>query len=216
MGPLVYTSGNSPEPPGLSCGCNRFNGAAGLHQRKPARRFPARRSCATPLQWGRWFTPAETRPVASQGSIACRRASMGPLVYTSGNLVRKEGGVELVSRFNGAAGLHQRKRGWRSTSGGGLTPLQWGRWFTPAETDVGPVVRWAIPGASMGPLVYTSGNPPAPAPLSPAPPRFNGAAGLHQRKRNTLRGFPSGPIKLQWGRWFTPAETGLVGEDLGQ
>ena len=62
-------------------------------------------------------------------------ASMGPLVYTSGNWLPGR----LTIR---------------------IRALQWGRWFTPAETS---------------PMVV-------------------------RRRRS---GCP-----LQWGRWFTPAETG--------
>ena len=59
---------------------------------------------------------------------------MGPLVYTSGNW---RGGVDVaidLARFNGAAGLHQRKRDFLRY--GVICKVQ----------------------ASMGPLVYTSGN----------------------------------------------------------
>ena len=118
-------------------------------------------------------------------------ASMGPLVYTSGN---HEWGV------TGECGRHK---------------LQWGRWFTPAETfratSERVVACWgfngaaglhqrkpedpagcrlAWPQASMGPLVYTSGN------------------------RKTCRS-PKAPIlSLQWGRWFTPAETRAGGVQI--
>ena len=60
MGPLVYTSGNLTQVAFLDVG--------------------------VPLQWGRWFTPAETE------------------AYVHGLDGRR-------TRFNGAAGLHQRKQG---------------------------------------------------------------------------------------------------------
>ena len=134
----------------------RFNGAAGLHQRKRID-HAARR-----------FSP---------------RASMGPLVYTSGNRPYSALTSTAHAGFNGAAGLHQRK-----------LPCA-GRWCR------GPA------RASMGPLVYTSGNSESARPALAANLGFNGAAGLHQRKPNPPDESRVAPGRLQWGRWFTPAET---------
>ena len=133
MGPLVYTSGNLDTEQGRAVYSGSFNGAAGLHQRKPT---PTGLVVTTPapLQWGRWFTPAETRSAGScrtrsstcfNGAAGLHQrklgqlrqdlgplafASMGPLVYTSGNeAVIYHESVSVIS-FNGAAGLHQRKR----------------------------------------------------------------------------------------------------------
>ena len=47
------------------------------------------------------------------------RASMGPLVYTSGNWRTSSATASAAARFNGAAGLHQRKRIERHGGGGG-------------------------------------------------------------------------------------------------
>ena len=132
MGPLVYTSGNCAE-----CGAYLPPGS---------------------LQWGRWFTPAETeRPRRHAGSW---------------------------KGFNGAAGLHQRKPSSRCAPTTSGPRLQWGRWFTPAETEYARLGGTPRGLASMGPLVYTSGN-----------------AATHVGQG------PGGG--LQWGRWFTPAETAL-------
>ena len=60
MGPLVYTSGN-------------------------VLRMPPGRDPLPKLQWGRWFTPAETLRMARRLAGKTQDASMGPLVYTSGN-----------------------------------------------------------------------------------------------------------------------------------
>ena len=82
MGPLVYTSG-----------------------RRSTKRMA--RSMGGRLQWGRWFTPA----VGSEREaklMAFNKASMGPLVYTSGRLKADSGLTVAMTRFNGAAGLHQR------------------------------------------------------------------------------------------------------------
>ena len=59
---------------------------------------------------------------------------MGPLVYTSGNMLPAVVTVFRTECFNGAAGLHQRKPN-------GLSQLP-----------------QRLLAASMGPLVYTSGN----------------------------------------------------------
>ena len=156
-----------------------FNGAAGLHQRKPN---PPDESRVAPgrLQWGRWFTPAET---GKREHADCSDAS-----------------------FNGAAGLHQRKHRRFIAAARTDVPLQWGRWFTPAETnlvftatDGSPLLQWgrwftpaettprrahllSVHSASMGPLVYTSGNHTCGSEQIPNTMCFNGAAGLHQRK----------------------------------
>ena len=132
---------------------------------------------------------------------------MGPLVYTSGNPEGEWAYETKTGGFNGAAGLHQRKRWPSSTAWTPGAVLQWGRWFTPAET-------WPACGPGC------------------RRPRFNGAAGLHQRKLRQqevkalgAREASMGPLvytsgnlgvadgtvseweRLQWGRWFTPAET---------
>ena len=187
----------------------------------------------TSLQWGRWFTPAETRVGERLGGHERRfngaaglhqrkphrrtehpprpvRASMGPLVYTSGNL----------------AAFPPFCQTW--------TSLQWGRWFTPAETRGAAAAGHCVGGASMGPLVYTSGNHRYRPAVGRPEPCFNGAAGLHQRKlgdmgidclcRSCFNGAAglhqrkpavcpprrTGGSRLQWGRWFTPAETRMV------
>ena len=110
MGPLVYTSGNSSGggPGNLS---NRtFNGAAGLHQRKLRiiNRDLAR--FALPSMGPLVYTSGNPD---SDSSLALQTTpSMGPLVYTSGNAVYQDSGGSLNVAFNGAAGLHQRKRAW--------------------------------------------------------------------------------------------------------
>ena len=229
MGPLVYTSGSwvggnelsarqklqwgrwftpaeaetvTPNRAGPhSC----FNGAAGLHQRKPLAKSSGQ-VAYSPLQWGRWFTPAEARHDG-----VCPHfwptASMGPLVYTSGSRPPCSGPCGGCSSFNGAAGLHQRKL-WlaRVVRGQDEAMLQWGRWFTPAEAYRCPVCLTTMTTASMGPLVYTSGSSAPSGWYSVSCSSFNGAAGLHQRKRGWLSANDVRRLELQWGRWFTPAE----------
>ena len=155
MGPLVYTSGSD---------ARRRHGAR------------ARR-----LQWGRWFTPAEATRWLDM-MLSPHVASMGPLVYTSGSAGLQAAGYWPAGCFNGAAGLHQRKPVQARRSGRTAEELQWGRWFTPAEAS-GAAGHPAQPvGASMGPLVYTSGSSASRPPTPPRSSGFNGAAGLHQRK----------------------------------
>ena len=156
MGPLVYTSGNAEER--------------------------VRALLAEELQWGRWFTPAETG-LALFAWVEASDASMGPLVYTSGNSIRTEAPPTPSHSFNGAAGLHQRKPALPTRSRAPPMRLQWGRWFTPAETD------------------------PSPPQAPPRAASFNGAAGLHQRKPRRMGQQRPRRHMLQWGRWFTPAET---------
>ena len=109
--------------------------------------------------------------------------------------------------------------------------LQWGRWFSPAEGVTAKPTFGPITPASMGPLVLTSGRhtmtsvrrqyvwslqwgrwfspaegeAPGPAGL-PGTPRFNGAAGSHQRKGRSSRSCAAagcasmGPLVLTSGR----------------
>ena len=157
MGPLVYTSGNpddeANDSPSVSPSMGPLVYTSGNAENAV---LDLRGSVA--LQWGRWFTPAETqgqpplpgnRPLTFNGAAGLHQRkqsrrlpvrssfappSMGPLVYTSGN------------------------RDWLSGKPPGKNCLQWGRWFTPAETIA--CACWPTCRASA----------------------FNGAAGLHQRK----------------------------------
>ena len=108
MGPPEFTGGNLLDHGAAPDGAGRFNGAAGIHRRKPCsapggsppdcrlqwgrRNSPAetpKRAARSPpgpwtLQWGRRNSPAET---AVQGGRCGggRRASMGPPEFTGGN-----------------------------------------------------------------------------------------------------------------------------------
>ena len=190
MGPLVYTSGNH-EPVGGPAGAEiPFNGAAGLHQRKPKANHASATAPATRLQWGRWFTPAET------GAILPLLRSGGAFNGAAGLHQRKLaispcGRLGVLRTFNGAAGLHQRKPG-RACWGGGL-PTTFngaaGLHQRKPALRIHPTQGF-LP--SMGPLVYTSGNL---------------IYGPHTRP---------GSLSLQWGRWFTPAETGQASVLIGR
>ena len=118
---------------------------------------PEHRAELKRLQWGRWFTPAETLFGLVQKPIN-GRASMGPLVYTSGNPSARSGRGSGCSRFNGAAGLHQRKPGGREDCGKGVECASMGPLvYTSGNLNFSPPED-RVSTASMGPLVYTSGN----------------------------------------------------------
>ena len=182
MGPPEFTGGN-PDIAAIDCCTIKcFNGAAGIHRRKPTFRSltPTRISA---LQWGRRNSPAETRS---------RRAVTVP----------------VRTRFNGAAGIHRRKlnnncSGWKY-----LIMLQWGRRNSPAETlPTAPVPYRALP-ASMGPPEFTGGNFILFSCGERCSRRFNGAAGIHRRKRRTIQNlYDRCHWPLQWGRRNSPAET---------
>ena len=114
-----------------SCATVGFNGAAGIHRRKPcASQHGA--AMGKKLQWGRRNSPAETRtrhPLSRAGEPA----SMGPPEFTGGNTIRR-------------------------------------------------LPRLIPHVASMGPPEFTGGNTPSSPGPAAAPGRFNGAAGIHRRK----------------------------------
>ena len=133
MGPLVYTSGNAVDE------------------------HPVVRPLVASM--GPLVYTSGNHCLESSAVGRHRTASMGPLVYTSGNSASLASGSDRSGSFNGAAGLHQRKLVGVAVDGVDVDPLQWGRWFTPAET----------PTATARNHNRAS---------------FNGAAGLHQRKRS--------------------------------
>ena len=187
-------------------------------------------SVAVTLQWGRRNSPAETR--GREGRPGSRHpASMGPPEFTGGNDSVQDVSetVELVlqwgrrnspaetrrrvrtriavrRRFNGAAGIHRRKRSERDrgpdrcrnasmgppefTGGNGrccaqststTSTLQWGRRNSPAETCMvfSLVSGWTgFNGAAGIHRRKLDREPPYNRPAG----RFNGAAGIHRRK----------------------------------
>ena len=156
-----FTPAETPPPgPSLAPLSSGFNGAAGLHQRKPMPRRPPRRP-APRFNGAAGLHQRKLRPEHGHSLQRLAFASMGPLVYTSGNRPGVPRGGRIDTCFNGAAGLHQRKLGVRPQH---------------------------VPGvlASMGPLVYTSGNTTDNRTDPRTKCSFNGAAGLHQRKRPFL------------------------------
>ena len=279
MGPPEFTGGNRRDLQLGRPGRLRFNGAAGIHRRKPAPKPPAATSCRV-LQWGRRNSPAETtvwsgattgtssgfngaagihrrKPLPSAGAgLEIHVASMGPPEFTGGNSTEPLQATLATPCFNGAAGIHRRKR---PGTLGDVAPepgLQWGRRNSPAETPAGAVGERGVRLASMGPPEFTGGNDDVPVGAtvavtelqwgrrnSPAetpgygggpqgrPAGFNGAAGIHRRKRvgaGADRRHPHasmGPPEftggnfeqerlqasldalLQWGRRNSPAET---------
>ena len=164
---------------------------------------------ADELQWGRGSSPAETRPRRIHSSPH-QRASMGPREFTRGDSARWRGQLTRSPSFNGAAGVHPRRRcrTWWTCSE--VPRLQWGRGSSPAETRGGRGRHPPIGDASMGPREFTRGDDGQPA-------------GLRQRRRASMgpREFTRGDpvtfavwayvIALQWGRGSSPAETSRSG-----
>ena len=208
MGPPEFTGGNSRSSPPAPQGTRCFNGAAGIHRRKPCiRRCGSARFgfCFNGAAGIHRRKPAPGARRLSEGF----RASMGPPEFTGGNLLlagridprearfngaagihRRKHGSDVSGKsaatacFNGAAGIHRRKLGGRA---GGVSPcgvLQWGRRNSPAETRSN---RCSLRSAcSM--LQWGRRNSPAETvgksiAMLQANGRFNGAAGIHRRKQ---------------------------------
>ena len=183
------------------------------------------------LQWGRRNSPAETAhrgsgdpegrsasmgpPEFTGGNPGARSAapdrlgaSMGPPEFTGGNQRHYQGNRARIGGFNGAAGIHRRKRASPAEHDFPMfLRLQWGRRNSPAETLPIHFQEQGVKHASMGPPEFTGGNfrfsratltgkswlqwgrrnSPAETPTSShillhGQARFNGAAGIHRRK----------------------------------
>ena len=183
MGPPEFTGGNSVPYTSVSGRPQGFNGAAGIHRRKPVRRA------------------AGGRPEAD--------ASMGPPEFTGGNVSTSSPSDRSRLRFNGAAGIHRRKHVRAGRKGGRpygcfngaagihrrkqkiififnskIIMLQWGRRNSPAETCVarGAGRSYRVQ-ASMGPPEFTGGNKRPSCRPRHRRRGFNGAAGIHRRKQ---------------------------------
>ena len=115
---------------------------------------------------------------------------MGPRTSIRGNSRSVVTGCVSISRFNGAADFHPRKRRVprRRYSARGM--LQWGRGLPSAETSGSP-----RPGTGQR--------------------RFNGAADFHPRKRAKRPPGGGKGVELQWGRGLPSAETRLADRTWG-
>ena len=94
-----------------------------------------------------WYEIADSTP-----------ASMGPLIFISGNSEESLATLLTGTRFNGATDFHQWK--WANNLGG-VTLQQW---------------------ASMGPLIFISGNSDRRLSYTELLECFNGATDFHQWK----------------------------------
>ena len=118
------------------------------------------RSGVTPnwrLQWGRDSSVAEIRAFQLLFTTATN-ASMGPRLFSRGNGTTVSGASESEVSFNGAATLQSRKL----TLHLGAAPrmlLQWGRDSSVAEIVIVTPEVAAEAAASMGPRLFSRGNP---------------------------------------------------------
>ena len=157
------------------------------------------------LQWGRGSSPAETSPAWST-QMGRSRASMGPREFTRGDCGSRPSSWLSTSRFNGAAGVHPRRRGSRYHALGCVSALQWGRGSSPAETRWVTLQQQRGTRASMGPREFTRGDQFL----------FLGAnidvmlqwgRGSSPAETPGRRSGPTPRRSLQWGRGSSPAET---------
>ena len=158
MGPPEFTGGNRRDAHERRGRGGGFNGAAGIHRRKPVRKgreAPHRPGCFngaagihrrkrttdTPdssairmLQWGRRNSPAETSSGWSGRSANASRLQWGRRNSPAETYSPSDFAIAIRSCFNGAAGIHRRKPGSRG----------------------GRADRRHV--ASMGPPEFTGGN----------------------------------------------------------
>ena len=149
-----------PQTPKFGRPTTSFNGAAAFQPRKQESQYTQRPRIES-LQWGRGFSAAETWCHKMPYGYG-EHASMGPRLFSRGNVADAPDHGSMTSCFNGAAAFQPRKLA--STLAGIVTPpagfngaaafqprkpkpavigkppevpLQWGRGFSAAETAAG-------------------------------------------------------------------------------
>ena len=134
-----------------------FNGAAAFQPRKlrvSASSDRPRRG----LQWGRGFSAAEITACGGGGALLGTGASMGPRLFSRGNMSGRVKSRLQTSRFNGAAA------------------------FQPRKYQRRPRHRDRLRAASMGPRLFSRGNSSGPVSGLRSGISFNGAAAFQPRK----------------------------------
>ena len=209
MGPPEFTGGNIALYGMSAQDATRFNGAAGIHRRKPPLYVAENCACRARFN-GAAGIHRRKRVQRAYFRGSADSASMGPPEFTGGN-------VDWISNINPFKWLG----------------LQWGRRNSPAETRLAHQrARERLIGLQWGrrnsPAETNAGRTATPVGIA----RFNGAAGIHRRKRGGFEGaahetrrasmgppeFTGGNSRsarrkdallasLQWGRRNSPAET---------
>ena len=156
----------------------RFNGAAAFQPRRAS--FSSITLLAFWLQWGRGFSAAESTYTFFHFSMS-KNASMGPRLFSRGELSMYRLPANIIYCFNGAAAFQPRR----------------GRAVPRLPYDV---------VASMGPRLFSRGEP-APNKAPPIPPPASMGPRLFSRGESvTTTRRASRPVWLQWGRGFSAAE----------
>ena len=134
------------------------------------------------LQWGRRCSAAEISELRLH-RVWIDSASMGPPLFSGGNVGAERGRANSLGGFNGAAAVQRRKSVPETVPPGESRRLQWGRRCSAAEIGPGPLYKyWPVllqwgrrcsaaeigdqqtgfvedRGASMGPPLFSGGNP---------------------------------------------------------
>ena len=159
-----------------------FNGAAFLRTRNRSVRRPGAMPSGS-------FNGAAFLRTRNLPGEPCRSsdagASMGPRSYERGILARSAGGVSSRAGFNGAAFLRTRNPAGVHPEVTTVTPLQWGRVLTNAESSSPICIIVRHPPLQWGRV------------LTNAESYLPGAPGAEK-------------MRLQWGRVLTNAESFLV------
>ena len=135
-------------------------------------------------------------------------ASMGPPLFSGGNRPRNEPTTPLFRRFNGAAAFQRRKSAPRSRRAStppgfnGAAAFQRRKWRNARPSSRSLCVP------SMGPPLFSGGNPATRTPSRACFGSFNGAAAFQRRKCAGTVSYCSAAKGLQWGRRFSAAEIG--------
>ena len=160
------------------------------------------------LQWGRRFSPTDTRitrprhpaPPRFNGAVGFRLR------------IQERGAVRTAAqhRFNGAVGFRLRIRVSASVNGWRVYVLQWGRRFSPTDTGEGKVrVGSDDHGLQWGRRFSPTDTGGGAMRLLPRQASFNGAVGFRLRILGALIAGVLHLGTLQWGRRFSPTDTSL-------
>ena len=182
MGPPEFTGGNPPEDHAAgslrhaaSMGPPEFTGGNAVI---PTIDTILRRL----LQWGRRNSPAETVVVRGHHSSILIKLQWGRRNSPAETWACRQPWACPCTSFNGAAGIHRRKQESDRLTYRSCLVLQWGRRNSPAETHV-----WWTERQGRAALQWGRRNSPAETPrrtgCGGSSSGFNGAAGIHRRKR---------------------------------
>ena len=137
-----------------------------------------------------------------------RSASMGPPLFSDGDIRHFRTVMATAGGFNGAAALQRRRRagGWFHLPGSSVASMGPPLFSDGDLRNLVPMVVWSI--ASMGPPLFSDGDKDGCSKEGIQTAGFNGAAALQRRRPDAIAIQKRTWDKaLQWGRRSSATET---------